>query len=260
MAHEAVLSATYLDILYAGRNKSYGGYVLRAHYNARALKSLGCITLLALSSLGAMYDRGQPLPPAQPYTGVVNVCSFEPVLPPPPPLPPPPATAAAAAPEATVPRIVPDDEQVEVLAPDELTAPSGGGGEAAAGEGPGPGEGMGTEAAPVESAVSTPPPAEPVRYVEQMPRFEGDINQFLARNLKYPTLARENNIQGRVSVQFVVDEEGRITQAKVIKGIGGGCEEEALRVVNAMPKWSPGLQNGRPVKVYIVLPILFVLN
>lgn len=76
----------------------------------------------------------------------------------------------------------------------------------------------------------------------------------------YPEIAKESNIQGRVTVKFVVNEEGNVSDIIVVKGIGGGCDEEAVRVVKKMPKWKPGKQNGRPVKVYFSLPITFRLE
>jgi protein TonB len=104
-----------------------------------------------------------------------------------------------------------------------------------------------------------PSASTPIRYVEQMPQFD-ELNQYLSTHLRYPEAAKENNIQGRVSVEFVVNEDGSISNARVLRGIGGGCDQEALRVVNAMPKWKPGKQNGKAVKVYFVLPIVFVLH
>ena len=87
-------------------------------------------------------------------------------------------------------------------------------------------------------------------YSEVLPSFDGDMIKYIQQNLRYPAFAKENNIEGRVTVQFVVNEDGSIGNAVIKKGIGGGCNEEALRVVMSMPKWKPGMQNGHPVKVY----------
>ncbi len=97
-------------------------------------------------------------------------------------------------------------------------------------------------------------------YVEQMPSFPGDMYAYIGQNIRYPELARKNNIEGRVILNFVVNEEGLISDVKVIRGIGGGCEEEAVRVVEGMPKWRPGKQNKKPVSVYFTLPIAFKLD
>lgn len=96
--------------------------------------------------------------------------------------------------------------------------------------------------------------------VEVMPEFPGGMKawaNFLNKNLYYPANARENGVSGRVVVSFVVEKNGQITDLKVIKGIGGGCDEEALRVIKKSPFWKPGLQNGRAVRVAYMMPIVF---
>lgn len=99
--------------------------------------------------------------------------------------------------------------------------------------------------------------------VEQVPEFPGGmqaLGQYLARNLRYPTEAQQNKVQGRVFVQFVVSPTGDIQSLRILKGIGSGCDEEAVRVVSQMPKWIPGKQNGRAVAVQYNLPIQFSLE
>ena len=97
-------------------------------------------------------------------------------------------------------------------------------------------------------------------FVDQMPASVYNMSTYLSEHLHYPDYARRNNIHGRVIVQFVVGTDGRVKEARVVKGIGGGCDEEALRVVSNMPPWRPGKQNGKPVSVYFTLPISFQLN
>ncbi|MCK4360962.1 MAG: energy transducer TonB [Bacteroidales bacterium] len=99
--------------------------------------------------------------------------------------------------------------------------------------------------------------------VESMPSFPGGDKariRFLNENIAYPTMARESGIQGRVYVTFVVERNGIVTDVKILRGIGGGCDEEAIRVVKAMPKWIPGKQRGKPVRVQFTLPIKFTLQ
>ncbi|HAW59166.1 MAG TPA: energy transducer TonB [Bacteroidales bacterium] len=99
--------------------------------------------------------------------------------------------------------------------------------------------------------------------VESMPEFPGGEEarmKFLLQNIKYPQIARESGIQGVVYVTFVVEPDGSITNVKVIRGIGGGCDEEAVRVVKMMPKWIPGNQRGKPVRVQFNMPIKFTLQ
>jgi TonB family protein len=99
--------------------------------------------------------------------------------------------------------------------------------------------------------------------VDQMPSFSGGdsalINYF-ATNLHYPAEARESNVSGRVFVQFIVEKDGSITKPQILRGLGAGCDEEALRAINAMPRWNPGKQYGQPVRVQCTLPIKFSLT
>jgi len=99
--------------------------------------------------------------------------------------------------------------------------------------------------------------------VESMPEFPGGAEQmmiFIAKNIKYPPMARESGIQGRVFVNFVVEPNGSVSNVKVLRGIGGGCDEEAIRVVQEMPKWTPGRQRGKAVRVSFNLPVRFTLQ
>lgn len=105
--------------------------------------------------------------------------------------------------------------------------------------------------------------AEIFTVVESMPSFPGgmgELMKFLSQNINYPTLAKESGIQGRVFINFVVEPNGKISNVKVLRGIGGGCDEEAVRVVKSMPKWSPGKQRGKPVRVSYNLPVKFTLQ
>jgi len=100
------------------------------------------------------------------------------------------------------------------------------------------------------------------QVVENAPAFPGgDIARmkFLQDNIKYPAMARESGIQGTVYVTFVVERNGSVTDVKILRGIGGGCDEEAVRVVKNMPKWEPGKQRGKPVRVQFNMPIRFTL-
>ncbi len=98
--------------------------------------------------------------------------------------------------------------------------------------------------------------------VEHVPEYSGGISQFykfLAKNLRYPAAARENNTQGRVIVTMVVEKDGSLSQVKVARGIGDGCDEEAVRLVKLSAPWKPGVQNGRAVRVQYTLPVTFEL-
>jgi protein TonB len=99
--------------------------------------------------------------------------------------------------------------------------------------------------------------------VESMPEFPGGeaaLYKYLGENIKYPQMAKESGIQGRVFVTFVVERDGKVTDVRVLRGIGGGCDEEAIRVVQSMPKWAPGKQRGKSVRVQYNLPVKFTLQ
>lgn len=101
------------------------------------------------------------------------------------------------------------------------------------------------------------------QVVENDPEFPGGLDamyKYLAQNIKYPQLARENNITGKVYVEFVVEKDGSVSNVKVLRDIGGGCGQEAVRVVKTMPKWTPGKQRGKAVRVAYRLPVNFNLR
>ena len=99
--------------------------------------------------------------------------------------------------------------------------------------------------------------------VEVMPEYPGGMDmmmKYFSENIKYPEEAKEKGISGKVFISFVIEKDGSVTEVKVLRSIGGGCDEEALRVVKAMPKWKPGLVKGQPVRVHYNLPITFKLD
>ena len=101
------------------------------------------------------------------------------------------------------------------------------------------------------------------QIVEEMPAFPGGeqkLLEYVAKNVKYPQIARESGIKGRVFISFVVEPDGSVSNVKVLRGIGGGCDEEAMRVVKSMPKWKPGKQRGKAVRVSYMLPVNFQLQ
>lgn len=101
----------------------------------------------------------------------------------------------------------------------------------------------------------------PFHVVEEMPEFlEGNLMTWIAKHIKYPVIAQENNLDGRVYVQFVVERDGSVSNVEVIKGIDASLDKEAIRVVSSMPKWKPGKQRGMAVRVAYTLPITFTLR
>jgi protein TonB len=117
-----------------------------------------------------------------------------------------------------------------------------------------------------------PPPPKPKEeeasdeifvVVEEQPEFPGGqaaLMKFLSDNIRYPVIAQENGIQGRVICSFVVEKDGSITDVQVVRGVDPSLDKEAVRVIQSMPKWKPGKQRGKPVRVRFTLPIVFRLQ
>lgn len=111
--------------------------------------------------------------------------------------------------------------------------------------------------------VEEPVEEEIFEVVEEMPEFPGgpaEMMKYLNNNIRYPTIAQENGIEGRVIVQFVVNSDGSIVDANVVRSVDPFLDKEALRVINSMPKWKPGKQRGKSVRVKYTLPVMFRLQ
>lgn len=108
--------------------------------------------------------------------------------------------------------------------------------------------------------LGTDPDGDPYSIADQMPDAKINLERYFSTRLVYPMEARLKKIEGTVIVKFVVGTKGEICNARVERGIGGGCDEEALCVVNEMPAWEPGRQKGKPVPVWFVIPVRFVMN
>jgi protein TonB len=273
---ETPKDATLDDIVFANRNKAYGAYALRTEYPkivTRALLIGGAIFVLGVLTPTII----TALAPEEDAQAMVEVNLVN--LPPPPPIdpnePPPPPPPPVEMPKVNTvkflpPEVKPDQEVPEETPPpaqDELK-------EAVAAEKTQVGDPNAEEviaapeasAAPtrVEVAVEAAPKEEQVfTVVEQQPEFNGGmaaLGQYLGKNLRYPAAAQRANVSGRVFVSFVVNTDGSIQDVSVLKGLGFGTDEEAIRVIKAMPKWRPGKQSGRPVRVKYNLPINFTLE
>lgn len=99
--------------------------------------------------------------------------------------------------------------------------------------------------------------------VENMPEFPGgdlELRKHIAQNVNYPEIAKENGIQGRVFIQFVVNKKGKVEQVKVVRGVDPALDKEAIRVISSLPAWKPGSQRGKAVRVSFTVPINFQLN
>ena len=128
---------------------------------------------------------------------------------------------------------------------------------------------VGGEVLKIKEEIAAPAPPRPAEenkiheIVEQMPSFPGGMSalmSWLSQNIKYPVIAAENGVKGRVTVQFVVEKDGSITDVQVVKSVDPSLDKEAARVIKSMPHWIPGRQNGSPVRVRYTVPVTFKLQ
>lgn len=263
------------DLVFEGRNKDYGAFQLRRLYDKHMARAMivGFLFFLLAVSTPQIIRMIKGILPAEKNELVMTEVTLaepppiDPLKPPPPPPPkvdPPPIKDQIK----FVPPVVKKDEEVKEEEPPPPTIEEIKDKEISTvtkkGEEDGVDESLVEPEAPAGPAVIEEPREEqPFTYVEQMPSFPDGTEamyKYIYEKIKYPAIARENGISGKVVVQFVVSKEGDIQKAKVVQGLGGGLNEEALRVINGMPRWKPGKHNGRAVPVTFTLPIKFVLQ
>jgi len=264
-----ILNQQWIDVVFAGRNKAYGAYELRktnARHTNRAL-IIGCVVFVFVISLKTIINKIEGfIPKAAEKVKVTEV-----VLPPPPvdqtkqPPPPPPEPPKPKVDQVRFPPPVvkPDNEVREKEPPTvkELEVAD-----------PGQKDQKGDPNADIRidepvgnsdiKQVVEENPNQIFTAVEKSPGFPGGdaaFGKYLGKAIRYPAIARENNVQGRVILTFVVERDGSLTDIKVVRGIGSGCDEEAVRALKNSPKWTPGIQNGRPVRVQYSVPVAFAL-
>jgi periplasmic protein TonB len=243
------------EIVFENRNQEYGSYVFRKRYGKYLVTSL-IIAICFLSILIAYPVIASYIHRNNLSGGLENNVAViympipkDEVTPPPPPVVP----VDARVPRLLRPRIVdvaePEDE---IGTQDEFST--------ARPIPPSTGENVIPTTEVVHQLVIETPPEQKIWiFVQEEPSLEG-FNEFVVKNTRYPELAKEMGIQGVVYIGFVVEPDGSVSNVKILRGIGGGCDEEAARVVQSMPKWSPGKQDGNPVRVSLSLPVRFTLH
>ncbi len=262
--------STLEDIIFANRNKEYGAYDLRKIYNKTFTRSFligsaAFIFAMFVPTLYASLNRAEEEAPPV----LANVMKIPPppmdnkVPPPPPPPPPPPETPKVDTKKFLPPEIVEVAEKEEPIVEQKELVNTKIADETVKGD-PNAVEAI-IDETPVakEEIVEVVREEEIFTVVEQNAEFPGGqsaMGKFLQKNLRYPPPAQRANVSGKVFLSFVVDRNGDISDVSVLKGLGFGCDEEAMRVVKAMPKWNPGKQSGRSVKSKFNLPISFVLE
>lgn len=268
----------FLDILFSGRNKDYGAYELRNRYDRRVRNSIIGTASVILVVIGGYVldntlkaaDNVRPLVVTKDPTVLkpIDIPEEKKFTPPPPPVTSAPPPMAASI-RNTTPVIVDKDVPPDEMPPKQTDMDNKViGFKTADGVEDGAQVDLGASGIGGSGVVKVEAPAEedkgPRIFVEIMPEFPGGepaLAKYLKNHMRYPTQAQDNDVQGTVFVQFVVNRDGSITDVKTVGAAkGAGLEEEAKRVVNAMPKWKPGRQNGQNVPVLFNLPIRFVLG
>ena len=268
-------SSAWCDMVFEGKNKKYGAYFLRQTSSKRHIVALLVIIVFTAvvsaipsfieavkagaDNLGGVDEAFElsKLDNVEEQVPEENIIKQE-TAPPPPPLK---ATIQFTPPVITEDDKVNDDNQMK--SQEELT-------ESRVQISVATVEGT-NDAGAVDIAdlrdhkviVADKEEEKPFVSVEQMPQFpggNGELMKFIGSNLRYPTIAAENGIEGRVIIRFVVGKDGSVSDIKIQRGLDASCDKEAIRVVQSMPKWIAGKQNGRAVPVYFTLPILFKLQ
>ncbi|MDQ3143052.1 MAG: energy transducer TonB [Bacteroidota bacterium] len=271
MENKAALNLSLDDIIFENRNKTYGAYLLRKLYDKHMTRAaLIGIIFFVLAICTPMIIRAVKgmLPDDKDKLSMTEITLAEPppIDPKRPPPPPPPKVEPPPIKDQIkfVPPKVMKDEEVKEEEPPPPTVEEIKDKEISTETKKGDEDGIDASLLEPPPVVEEAPKEEvPFTYVEQMPEFpngQAALLKYIQSNLKYPAIARENGIEGTVVVQFVVTKDGDIQKVTVARGIGGGCDEEALRVVRSMPNWRPGKHNGRAVPVSFTLPIRFKLE
>ena len=282
MAKIDLYDPKWVDMVFAGKNKEYGAYQLRKGTSGRNIKAL-LILVIAAALVGGFLAwkviEQKQAEEQQAYMEAMKLAELqqqakkeekkkEPVKPKvemKKEIPVARETQKFTAPVIKKDELVKEENQVKQM--DKLDDKVAVGSEDKEGV-----KDRTVEAVRSEIAVAAPPPPPAPKpevatkvfdVVEEMPSFpggQGALMQYLASNIKYPVVAQENGVQGRVIVSFVVERDGSISDVKVARSVDPSLDREAQRVVKSMPKWKPGKQNGSAVRVKYTVPVVFRLQ
>ena len=283
MAKIDLYDPKWVDMVFAGKNKEYGAYQLRKGTSGRNIKSL-LILVIAAALVGGFLAwkviEQKQAEEQQAYMEAMELAKLQeqakkeekkkpekvqPKIEAKKEIPVARETQKFTAPVIKKDELVKEENQVKQM--DKLDDKVAVGSEDKEGV-----KDRSVEAVRSEIAVAAPPPPPAPKpevatkvfdVVEEMPSFpggQGALMQYLASNIKYPVVAQENGVQGRVIVSFVVERDGSISDVKVARSVDPSLDREAQRVVKSMPKWKPGKQNGSAVRVKYTVPVVFRLQ
>ena len=282
MAKIDLYDPKWVEMVFAGKNKEYGAYQLRKGTSGRNIKAL-LILVIAAALVGGFLAwkviEQKQAEEQQAYMEAMQLAELQkqakkeekkkepakPKIEPKKEIPVARETQKFTAPVIKKDELVKEENQVKQM--DKLDEKVAVGTENKEGT-----KDRLAEAVRSDIAVAAPPPPPAPKpevsnkvfdVVEEMPHFPGGaaaLQAFLSSNTKYPVVAQENGVQGRVTVSFVVERDGSITDVRVVRSVDPSLDREASRVVRSMPRWSPGKQNGSAVRVKYTVPVVFRLQ
>jgi periplasmic protein TonB len=241
------------EMVFEFKNKDYGAYFLRSNYRKYIIRS-STIALIILALIvgppfimAKLNKENKTMIDNSVTADLMNIKQQEDLPPPPPPPPPPPELKQEA--KFVAPVVVDSvEEKVEIATTDQMIATT-------------TNDAVVEEVVEVvETVVEEEAPAFIV--VEEMPVFPGgeaEMLKYIAEKIEYPQICKEMNISGKVFVNFVVNENGKVEKVKVVRGVDPYLDKEAIRVIQSLPDWTPGRQRGKAVKVQFTIPINFAL-
>ncbi len=271
MAKIDLISLEWCELIFKDKNKAYGAYKLRRDFGRRQLAAI--IIVIVVAAVGFYLPRLIQMAIPEKEEEMLEVTQLsqleepevkqEELVKPVEQIAPPPQLKSTI--KFTAPVIKKDEEvsdEDELKSQDELTESKV---QISIADVKGNNELDGADIADLQEVITQAPQEEekPYTMVEQMPQFPGgqvELLKYIAKNLRYPTIAQENGIQGRVILRFVVSATGEVKDITVLRSLDPYCDKEAIRVVSTLPQWIPGKQNGRNVPVYYTLPIQFKLQ
>jgi len=258
----------WLELIFEGKNKSYGAYVLRKESGKR--HNLAIIIIAVIAIIGFSIPKLIEIAKSSQREVVTEVTTLSKLdkaaevkqeIKKPVNMEPPPQVKSSI---KFVAPVIKKDEEVneenEIKSQEELNETKVA---ISIADVKGNNEDTGVDIADVKVAVTQEVEEKVFEVIEQMPTFPGGeeaLFKFLSDNVKYPVIAQENGIQGRVIVRFVVTSKGIVERAEVVRSVDSSLDKEAIRVVKSMPKWIPGKQNGENVSVWFTLPVNFRLQ
>jgi len=241
------------DMVFESKNKEYGAFYLRKKYKKTLTNSAIIGLIITILVVGPPYimaklnKSNKAVIDNSITADLMNIKQQQEEAPPPPPPPPPPELKQEA--KFIAPVVVDTvKEVVEIATTDQVIANT-------------TNEQVQEEVVEVENTV-VEEEAPAFLVVEEMPVFPGgdaELLKYIGEHIKYPEISKENNITGKVFVNFVVDENGKVIKVKVVRGVDPYLDKEAIRVIENLPSWAPGKQRGKAVRVQFTIPINFTL-